>query len=190
MGRQEPSLPLEESLGLRTEELILWFAIQNEKANSFPEYRKMTVLSPSASTSALRILLSNCSAVSSWGSADEWCCVKSHWICWCLKAPVLSCLQTTSASHHSFPGWENPKFSSLCCCFSTSVQPSQLIQPAVAGQHSLAFFPWLTEKQVDEGSLFSGPYQDNKAFENSNPPLKDPWGSLGQVSSLGRENCP
>lgn len=58
--------------------------------------------------------------------------------------------------------------------FSTSVQPCQLIQPAVAGQHSLAFFPWLTEKQVDEGSLFSGPYQDNKAFENSNPPLKDP----------------
>lgn len=36
-GKAEPGLILQESLGLGTEELILWFAIENERANSLPE---------------------------------------------------------------------------------------------------------------------------------------------------------
>lgn len=80
----------------------------------------------------LCILLYSCNAVGSWGSADEWCCVKSQW----LNLPMpqdtsLSSLQTTSsASHHSFSGLvksqvQQPEVNRSCCCFSTTIQLSQ-----------------------------------------------------------------
>lgn len=101
MGRQEPILTLQESLGLGTEELIFWFAIQNEKANSFPEYRKMTVLSPSASTPQLYVFCFPTAVL--W--APEVQLMSDAVLNHTESAGVSrhqSCLQTTSASHHSF----------------------------------------------------------------------------------------
>ena len=78
------------------------------------------------------ILLYNCNAVGSWGSTDQWCCVKSQWLNLLVPQDTsLSSLQnTSSASHRSFWGLvksqvQQPEVNRCCCCFSTTIQLSQ-----------------------------------------------------------------
>lgn len=156
---------------------------------------------------SLCVLLYNCNAVGSWGSADGWRCVKSRWLesADASRNQFVFSADHILASHRGFSGLvksqvRQPEVNRSCCCFSTTIQLSQRIPvryswckelPAAARQRSPALhcFSGLQKSRQVEAALFAVPYKDNRAFKNSNPPLKDPWGSLGRAPSTCRQDC-
>lgn len=105
--------------------------IEKEKANKLIPRIEENWLSLAQVPAPLNlcILLYNCNAVGSWGSADEWCCVKSQWLNLLMPQLVFSS-DHIFRSHHSFSGLvksqvQQPEVNRSCCCFSTTIQLSQ-----------------------------------------------------------------